>query len=219
MRELFSRFRRIFSIRFDKSPIDSSVDLIVFVQTRSAYVAQTSLYGYLKKRMGIKYPLMFQDENLLVSINLAKWRIYASCLSDMAVFSAAIVGAEGRLNERQISDFARFCFDSAVAQTFAETDYEELQEEIRAEFATRTETVNWANAALGENAFTTSPAALVHWAPIADRLKVYDKEIVTNSIRFRWRDVREQLRKRIVPEEIASRWQSGPEVALAADAN
>ena len=42
--------------------------------------------------------------------------------------------------------------------------------------------------------FSESPAALVYWAPIADELKVHDEEIVRNSVRYRWQEIRQQLR-------------------------
>ena len=59
---LMANIRRVFGIRFDKSPIQTVEALTDFVETRAAYVAQTSLYGYLKTRMGTRYPHMFRDE-------------------------------------------------------------------------------------------------------------------------------------------------------------
>ena len=41
-----------------------------------------------------------------------------------------------------------------------------------------------------EAAFTESPTALVRWAPIIDELKQLDEDIVRNSVRFRWQEVR-----------------------------
>ena len=48
-----------------------------------------------------------------------------------------------------------------------------------------------------EAPFTESPDALVKWAPIADELKQLDEEIVRNSVRFRWQEVRRDLRARL----------------------
>ena len=59
------------AIRFDKSPIDSVDGLAEFARTRSSYVAQTSLYGYLKARMGTRFPVYFEDEVFSVSIRAA----------------------------------------------------------------------------------------------------------------------------------------------------
>ena len=40
-----------------------------------------------------------------------------------------------------------------------------------------------------------------------DQYKKEDEEIVTNSIRFRWRDIREQLRTRIDRDTICEGWR------------
>ena len=51
--------------------IRSKEDLKDFIQARSAHVTQTTLYGYLKTRMGHKFTLMVDDEIFSKSINLA----------------------------------------------------------------------------------------------------------------------------------------------------
>ena len=197
-------WRRIFRIRFDKSPIQNVDNLVVFIQTRSAYVGQTSLYGYLKTRMGTRYRQVFEDDKFLPSINKAKWRTYGACLSDLTVFAAALTGSENRLKTNEISDLARKCFEAAVQQTFVGPEADEIRAEIVESFEDRINRTHWPNAAIGENAFTSSPKVLLDSAPIADELKAQDVEIVTNSIRFRWRDVREQLRKRIDRQAICA---------------
>ncbi|MEM7429819.1 MAG: hypothetical protein AAF441_27430 [Pseudomonadota bacterium] len=104
--------------RFRKGPIDSVEALADFVQTRGSYVAQTSLYGYLKNRMGISYPKMFEDEVMAKSINIAKWRTYGSCLSDLSIFASATAGSGNRMTDARMSDLARHCFDYAVSESF-----------------------------------------------------------------------------------------------------
>ena len=201
-------WRRIFGIRFDKSAIQNVDRLTEFIQTRSAYVAQTSLFGYLKTRMGTRYRQVFEDDKFLPSINNAKWRTYGACLSDLTVFAAAITGAENRLEKSEISDLAHKCFEAAIQQTFNDAEAGEVRAEIVESFEARIIQTHWPNAAIGENAFTSSPKALLDSAPIADELKEQDGEIVTNSIRFRWRDVREQLRKRIDCDAICAEWRA-----------
>lgn len=202
-----SNWRRIFGIRFDKSAIQSVDQLAEFIQTRSAYIAQTSLFGYLKTRMGTRYRQVFEDDRFLPSINSAKWRTYGACLSDLAVFAAALSGSEKRLQESECSSLARECFETAVQRTFIDADAAEVRAEIVEGFETRIKRIHWADAAVGENAFTSSPKVLLDSAPVADEFKEQDREIVTNSIRFRWRDVREQLRKRIDRDAICAEWR------------
>lgn len=198
---------RVFGIRFDKSPIRTVDGLVDFIQTRAAYVAQTALYGYLKTRMGTRYREVFQDETFVPAINQAKWRSYGACLSDLAVFAAALAGGERRLESREMAALARHCFKTAVERTFDDGDAERLRAPLVENFARRTGEVIWPNAAQGEHAFTTSPREVVDAAPIADELKQYDAEIVINSVRFRWRDVREQLRKRLDGEAVCADWR------------
>ena len=45
-----------------------------------------TLYGYLKTRMGAKHVIMFEDKSFLNSINIAKWHIYATSLTDCTFF-------------------------------------------------------------------------------------------------------------------------------------
>ena len=67
--------------------ISNYEDLKEFIQRKSAWVSQETLYGYLKTRMGAKYVLMFEDEIFLSSINKAKWNIYTVALQDLSFYS------------------------------------------------------------------------------------------------------------------------------------
>ena len=210
-----SRWRRIFAVRFDNSRIQTVDNLVEFIQTRAAYVAQTSLYGYLKTRMGTRFRQIFEDEEFLPSINSAKWRTYAACLSDLSIFATATAGIENGLSDREISDLARYCFETAVRQTFDDAEAGKMRDEIATRFDKRISSVVWHDAAAGEKAFTFSPLELMNSAPIAEEFKLLDEEIVTNSIRFRWRDVREQLRNRIEREAICTDWRSTQRLPVA----
>ena len=55
-----------------KQKINNYDELKNFIQKKSAWISQVTLYGYLKTRMGAKYVLMFEDEIFLGSINKAK---------------------------------------------------------------------------------------------------------------------------------------------------
>ena len=44
------------------------------------------------------------------------------------------------------------------------------------------------------NAFEESGLALYNWSPIADELKVLDKEIVLNSIKLKWNLVENEFK-------------------------
>ena len=54
--------------------------------------------------------------------------------------------------------------------------------------------MNWNNYHL-ENPFIKSGQALYHWSPIADELKILDKEIVLNSIINKWNLVKTEFKE------------------------
>ena len=56
---------------------------------------------------------------------------------------------------------------------------------------------DWAAVQDDETAFVESPSALVRWAPVIEDLKRLDEEIVRNSVRFRWQEIRRDLRREL----------------------
>src|SRR3546814_5537699 len=79
---LLPEFLGRLTARRDSGPLDSVAALRRFVSTRAAFMAQKTLYGYLKTRMGTRYPRLFEDDVLIASVDLAKLHIYAACLAD-----------------------------------------------------------------------------------------------------------------------------------------
>ena len=80
---LFALFKAI----LPKKKIKNIQDLESFIQKKSAWVSQVTLYNYLKTRMGTKWVLHFDDEIFLSSINKAKWNIYSVALQDLTFYS------------------------------------------------------------------------------------------------------------------------------------
>ncbi|MCZ7562884.1 MAG: hypothetical protein M5U08_02945 [Burkholderiales bacterium] len=64
---------------------------------------------------------------------------------------------------------------------------------------------DWGAVEDGEGPFVDSPGALVRWAPIIDELKALDEGIVKNSVRFRWHEVRRDLRHGLDAEAVLAR--------------
>lgn len=183
--------------RMRPRPVASVEDAAWFVRTRAAYVAQTSLYGYLKTRMGTKFRDYFEDELFSAEIRAAASRLFVSCAGDLAIFAAATAARDGRLTPDQAAALATRCFKVALRDALDHADRPSVPADAAEAFAARAARTNWAAAAKGETAFAESVDELIRVAPIVDELKQLDREIVRNSIRFRWRDVREQLRRRM----------------------
>ena len=56
-----------------------------FVSSRSSYVAQVSLYGYLKARAGTRYVSLIKEPLFASSMKTARNRIFFACLMDFKI--------------------------------------------------------------------------------------------------------------------------------------
>lgn len=205
---LLRRTAAVFAERLDRGPIADVASMTRFTRTRAAYVAQTSLYGYLKTRMGTSFRRHFEDDEFSVVIRTSAVKLFVSCLGDLTVFAVATAGEEGRLSPDESAALARHGFAAGLDEAITERDADAVPADARAAFEARTAATHWPNAARGETAFAGSAADLLRYAPVVDEFKKLDEEIVTNSIRFRWRDVREQYRKRADGPAICADWRA-----------
>jgi hypothetical protein len=161
--------------------INSKEDLRNFIQERSAHVTQTTLYGYIKTRIGSRYAMMFEDDVFLKSINLAKWNIYMAALTDCTfyVFSYLI----DKKNLKQNDSLEIFI---QILENERNNGLEDkLFEDTKLEFSQRSKEIDW-RIYHQEHPFKNSGLSLFKWSPIAENLKVFDKEIVLNSIKLKW---------------------------------
>ena len=161
-----------------------------FIQERSAHVTQTTLYGYLKTRMGHKFTLMVQDEEFSKSINLAKWNIYMVALADCTFFTFSFLITEKNLQKKNFKEIFLEIIDNEKNNGLSE----EIYIKAKTEFSKRAETVDFKKYYL-EEPFKESGLALFNWSPIADELKDLDKKIVLNSIKLKWNLVTEEFKK------------------------
>lgn len=192
LREFAARFRAA----RETWPIDTIAEMQRFARTRSAFVAQKKLYGYLKTRMGTRFPSMFEDDKFVQSINVAKMHVFAACLSDLTVHTVAKATAGSGIDNERRAAVAFECFRTGLAEIEGDWHEPQAADAWIETFGKRLEDVAWENLAAGGDAFTTSPKALVRWAPIADELKKYDAEIVRNSVRYAWNEVIRDFRLR-----------------------
>ena len=166
-----------------------------FLGTRASHVAQTSLYGYLRTRAGTRFPDMFENPDILISINIAKWHIWLACVSDLSVFAGQQLHQSGEIEASAIKEFMPTVLNQVLDEIGepeeAGADFVAAKEKI----IQRIVTCDWKIEHDDDTVFSVSPNALLYWSPIADELKQRDETIVKNSIRYRWIEIRRSLRK------------------------
>ena len=170
--------------------IKSKKDLENFIQERSAHVTQTTLYGYLKTRIGVKYIAMMEDETFLKSINIAKWNIYTVALADCAFYVFSYLISKKNLKENDCKKIFLNILDTERKNGLSE----EIYNNGKSNFLKRFEEVNF-NDYHQNDPFKESGEALYYWSPIADELKILDKKIVLNSISLKWGLMKNEFEK------------------------
>ena len=169
--------------------INSKKDLEKFIQQRSAHVTQTTLYGYLKTRMGHKYTIMVDDEIFSKSINIAKWNIYVIALADCTFYAFSYLLAKKDLQDNNCKEIYLNIIEDEKNNGLSNDIYNKAI----TNFSKRLESIDFKNYYLQEP-FKESGLALYNWAPIADDLKILDKTIVLNSIKLKWNLIEEEFK-------------------------
>jgi hypothetical protein len=186
------------------APVSNRETLERFLDSRASHVAQSSLYGYLRTRAGTRYPQLFADENFSKAIEIAKWYVWLACLSDLALYAGGLLAQRTGCENAEVRAIIEAAVDSILAARGvpegAGPEFSRLADAVRARFAQ----CDWTAVSDDETPFTESPTALVQWAPVFDDLKQLDEEIVRNSIRFRWQEVRRELRSSLAAEGLCA---------------
>ena len=72
-------------------PLTDADALAAFCLQRASYVAQTTLYGYLRTRAGLQHFNLFTDKKFVAVLKPARTRLVLVCLDDLTVYAAAIL--------------------------------------------------------------------------------------------------------------------------------
>jgi len=186
---LFSLFKGI----LPKKKIKNIEDLKSFIQKKSAWVSQVTLYNYLKTRMGTKWVLHFDDEIFLSSINKAKWNIYSVALQDLIFYSLSYLNVFYNYQE---TNKANEIYEDILNKEVENGMPEEVILRAKEKFEERLKKIDW-KVYYKSWPFNESALTLYEWAPIAEELKTLDRKIVLNSMILKWDNIKDEFVKLI----------------------
>ena len=186
---LFALFKGI----LPKKKIKNIEDLTSFIQKKSAWISQVTLYNYLKTRMGTKWVLHFDDEIFLASINKAKWNIYSVSLQDLTFYSMSYLKV---FYDFQEIEKANEIYKKIIDKESQNGMPEEITLKAKKKFIERLEKINW-NTYYKSWPFNESALALYKWAPVAEELKILDRKIVLNSMILKWENIEKEFKELI----------------------
>lgn len=182
--------------------IDDSTSLKQFLDTRASYIAQTSLYGYLRTRAGMLYPQLFDNDEYVQSINAAKWYVWLACLSDLSIYTGGLLVQQSNCPQEEVGKLVDRVVTTILIDTGTPDDAGEDFPAQAERVQHRIKNCDWLKVSDDETPFSESPTTLIRRAPIVENLKELDEEIVRNSVRFRWQEVRRALRSNLDAEAV-----------------
>ncbi len=186
---LFAMFRAF----IPKKKIKNLNELEYFIQTKSAWVTQVTLYNYLKTRMGTRYVLHFDNDVFMSSLDIAKWNIYSVALQDLILFTFSYLKVN--FNYQNI-DQSKEIFSKILENEISNKMPLDIIEEAKKSFNERLQNINW-EIYYKDLPFNPSALSLYKWAPIAEELKTLDRKIVLNSMILKWDIIKKEFEKLI----------------------
>ena len=183
----------LFKAFIPKKKIKNLDQLENFIQTKSAWVTQVTLYSYLKTRMGTRYVLHFDNDVFMSSLNIAKWNIYSVALQDLTFFTFSYLKVN--FNYQDINQ-AKEIFNKILDDEISNKMPLDIIEEAKRTFNERLQNLNW-ETYYKDLPFNPSALSLYKWAPIAEELKSLDRKIVLNSMILKWDIIRNEFEKLI----------------------
>jgi hypothetical protein len=183
----------LFKAFIPKKKITNIDELEHFIQTKSAWVTQVTLYSYLKTRMGTRYVLHFDNDEFMASVNLAKWNIYSVALQDLTFFTFSYLKVNFNYqNTSQANEIFNKILDDEISNKMPL----DIIKNAREDFTARLKNLNW-ESYYKDLPFNPSALSLYKWAPIAEELKTLDRKIVLNSMILKWDIIKQEFEKLI----------------------
>ena len=183
----------MFSAFIPKKKIKNLDELEKFIQTKSAWVTQVTLYSYLKTRMGTRYVLHFDNDVFMLSLDIAKWNIYSIALQDLTLFTFSYLKVN--FNYQNI-DQSKEIFSKILDDEISNKMPLDIIEEAKKTFDERLQNINW-EIYYKDLPFNPSALSLYKWAPIAEELKTLDRKIVLNSMILKWDIIKKEFERLI----------------------
>ena len=182
-------FFALFKAFIPKKKIKNLDELEHFIQTKSAWVTQVTLYSYLKTRMGTRYVLHFDNDVFMSSLNIAKWNIYSVALQDLTFFTFSYLKVN--FNYQDINQ-TKEIFNKILDDEISNKMPLDIIDKAKKTFKERLNNLNW-ETYYKDLPFNPSALSLYKWAPIAEELKSLDRKILLNSMILKWDIIRKEF--------------------------
>ena len=170
----------LFKVFRPKKKIKNLDELDHFIQTKSAWVTQVTVYSYLKTRMGTRYVLHFDNDVFMSSLNIAKWNIYSVALQDLTFFTFSYLKVN--FNFKNI-DQSKEIFNKILDDEISNKMQLDIIEEAKKNFDERFKNIKWESYHI-DLTFNPSALSVYKGAPISEERKSLDRTMLLNYVRL-----------------------------------
>jgi hypothetical protein len=168
-------------------------ELVTAIGEGAAFLAQGAGYSYIRARSGLMGPRLMQDAGFGTSMDRCKWEGFAAIAGDLIL----IVETELRPYGSGPTDFWRRHYRTVLAaQAMPEHRAGTGWSDRIAEFDSRLD-AHRAQPPRGIEVLCAHGAeVLLEFAPVEDRIRRFDREMVVNNVKFRVIEHIDALRRR-----------------------
>jgi hypothetical protein len=178
--------------------------LLDFLDSRSAFLSQKVVYEYCRARSGLNWEPLMQEGAFQQAYELSRWEAYGAALADL------VVHLEGRLRPADVRQHARLVdrLLVAAAEVFARHSVERYRPEGWAlDIAALRERLNQAQLGPPRPAAEVAKVGgkrVYETLPLHPDLTKYDRELVTNAVRFNFSRIAADLERALDAAAVAA---------------
>lgn len=188
------KFLKLLTIGSRRSRVSNMPELAAAIGEGAAFLAQGSAYSYIRARSGTMGPKLMQDERFGAGMERCKWEGFAA----MAGALILIVETDLRPHGPVAAGIWRHLYrDVLAAQAIPGHRAGSGWSDCLAEFDQRLN-AHLALPARGVEALCEhSAGVLLAFAPVEEKIREHDREMVVNNVKFRFIEHVDALRRRV----------------------
>lgn len=188
-----------------------------FMAEQSAFVAQKCTFEYARARAGLNWDKLFREMAFRQAVEKSRWEAFCYVLSDVGIILEGALRPHARTREIELAERMGRLFELCLLEhPIPDHRPEGWGDEIEAfklRLAQAQMTAPKAPYDIGE----ISGGRIYKVLPIHSNLTRFDRELVTNNIRFSLCRFHEDMLRRLAPEAVVADMLSGVPVVEAAD--
>ncbi|KZD01353.1 hypothetical protein [Oceanibaculum pacificum] len=170
----------------------------------ASFVAQKCTFEYARARAGVNWDKLFKETPFQHAMEVCRWEAFCYVMSDIAVILEGELRAHARGREMELADRLVDVFTLCLLEHERPAHRPQGWDDEIAAFKERIALVQLAAPRAPYDIGETSGGRIYKVLPIHSNLTRFDRELVTNNIRFALCRFHEDAQRRLVPDAIVA---------------